>query len=86
VAKRQLASVLVAIGPSRVDDERQWSENMRSYQKGIKVSKTEMKCLDIPGDQFHSEWNYTISRASTRSRNRSSYCLVWNERAKLPGL
>jgi len=32
----------------------------RSYQKGIKVSKAEMKCLDITGDQFHPEWNYTI--------------------------
>jgi Rhodopirellula transposase DDE domain len=25
----------------------------RSYQKGIKVSKAAMKCLDITGDQFH---------------------------------
>ena len=32
----------------------------RSYQKGIRVSKAEMKCLDITGDQFHPEWNYTI--------------------------
>ena len=32
----------------------------RSYQKGIKVSKAAMKALDITGDQFHPEWNYTI--------------------------
>jgi Rhodopirellula transposase DDE domain len=32
----------------------------RSYQKGIKVSKAAMKCLDITGDQFHPEWNYLI--------------------------
>ena len=32
----------------------------RSYKKGIKVSKAAMKCLDITGDQFHPEWNYTI--------------------------
>jgi len=32
----------------------------RSYQKGIKVRKAEMKLLDITGDQFHPEWNYTI--------------------------
>ena len=32
----------------------------RTYRKGIKVSKAEMKCLDIVGDQFHPEWNYTI--------------------------
>ena len=32
----------------------------RSYQKGIKISKAEMKGLDITGDQFHPERNYTI--------------------------
>ena len=32
----------------------------RSYQKGIKISKAEMKSIDITGDQFHPEWNYTI--------------------------
>jgi hypothetical protein len=32
----------------------------RSYQKGIKVSKAAMKCLDVTGDHFHPEWNYTI--------------------------
>jgi hypothetical protein len=32
----------------------------RNYQKGIKISKAAMKCLDIIGDQFHPEWNYTI--------------------------
>ena len=40
----------------------------RSYQKGIKVRKAEMKYLDITGDQFHPEWNYTISpRQSSKS-------------------
>src|SRR6476661_9279588 len=32
----------------------------RTYQKGIKVTKAAMKRLDITGDQFHPEWNYTI--------------------------
>ena len=32
----------------------------RTYKKGIKVTKTEMKRLDITGDDFHPEWNYTI--------------------------
>jgi hypothetical protein len=32
----------------------------RIYQKGIKVSKAVMKSLDITGDAFHPEWNYTI--------------------------
>jgi hypothetical protein len=34
--------------------------DQRNYRKGIKISKAEMKCLDITGDPFHPEWNYTI--------------------------
>ena len=33
----------------------------RGYPKGIKVSDAEMKTLNIEGDKFHPEWNYTIS-------------------------
>ena len=33
----------------------------RSYPKGIKVSDAEMKTLNIKGDAFHPEWNYSIS-------------------------
>ena len=32
----------------------------RTYQKGIKVTKAEMKSLDIHGDKFHPEWNYAV--------------------------
>lgn len=32
----------------------------RTYEKGIKVSKAEIDSLDIVGDAFHPEWNYTI--------------------------
>jgi hypothetical protein len=32
----------------------------RTYEKGIKVSDAEMADLDITGDAFHPEWNYTI--------------------------
>jgi hypothetical protein len=32
----------------------------RTYQKGRKVRKAEMASLDITGDPFHPEWNYTI--------------------------
>ena len=32
----------------------------RSYRKGIKASKAAMKSLDLTGDQFHPDWNYTI--------------------------
>jgi hypothetical protein len=38
----------------------------RDYPKGIKVSDAEMMTLNIKGDTFHPEWNYTISpRAPT---------------------
>ena len=33
----------------------------RIYQKGLKVSKAEIAALDITGDEFHPEWNYTIA-------------------------
>ena len=33
----------------------------RTYEKGIKVSDAEMEMLNIAGDDFHPEWNYTIS-------------------------
>jgi len=32
----------------------------RTYQKGRKVSDDEMKTLEITGDPFHPEWNYSI--------------------------
>jgi Rhodopirellula transposase DDE domain len=33
----------------------------RTYQKGLKVSDAEMQALDLTGDAFHPEWNYTIN-------------------------
>jgi hypothetical protein len=32
----------------------------RTYHKGVKVSNAEMAALDMTGDEFHPEWNYTI--------------------------
>ena len=32
----------------------------RTYEKGIRIKKAEMQRLDIEGDAFHPEWNYTI--------------------------
>jgi hypothetical protein len=31
-----------------------------TYEKGIKVSDAEMAALNIEGDAFHPEWNYTV--------------------------
>ena len=40
----------------------------QTYEKGVKVPDAEMACLDITGDTFHPEWNYTISpRPSLKS-------------------
>jgi hypothetical protein len=33
----------------------------RAYPKGIRVSDAEMDALNIQGDAFHPEWNYTIA-------------------------
>src|SRR6516225_3108598 len=32
----------------------------RTYENGIKVSDPEMDALDIRGDTFHPEWNYSV--------------------------
>ena len=32
----------------------------RTYEKGIKITDAEMEALDIRGDTFHPEWNYTV--------------------------
>ena len=32
----------------------------RAYEKGVKVSDAEMETLNITGDDFHPEWNYTF--------------------------
>jgi hypothetical protein len=36
----------------------------RSYPKGIKITDAEMATLNIKGDTFHPEWNYTIAPSS----------------------
>ena len=42
--------------------------DQRTYEKGIKISDAEMATLNIAGDDFHPEWNYTIKpRRSGRS-------------------
>jgi DNA-binding phage protein len=34
--------------------------DLRSYEKGIKISNEELASLNIEKDAFHPEWNYTI--------------------------
>jgi hypothetical protein len=45
----------------------------RTYEKGIKVSDAEMDALDIRGDTFHPEWNYTVHHGPKSSN--SYFCL-----------
>ena len=33
----------------------------RSYPKGIKISDAELAAVNLTGDPFHPEWNYTIN-------------------------
>jgi hypothetical protein len=40
-----------------------------TYEKGIKVSDAEMEALEIQGDAFHPEWNYTIRPRSVAIRS-----------------
>ena len=37
----------------------------RTYEKGIKISDAEMATLNIEGDTFHPEWNYTVRPRDT---------------------
>jgi hypothetical protein len=36
----------------------------RTYEKGIRIKKAEMRQLAIEGDAFHPEWNYTVKQRS----------------------
>ena len=44
----------------------------RTYEKGIRIKTSEMKRLDIEGDAFHPEWNYTIK--PRHQGNRMTAC------------
>jgi Rhodopirellula transposase DDE domain len=39
----------------------------KTYAKGIKVTDAQMATLNIKGDAFHPEWNYTISPRSPKA-------------------
>jgi len=34
--------------------------DQRDYPKGIEVSNAELAAVNLTGDRFHPEWNYTI--------------------------
>ena len=39
----------------------------RAYEKGVKVSNSDMAAIDIIGVDFHPEWNYTIKPRRTET-------------------
>ena len=61
LTSRQTVVELIASTTTRAGLTVRCELDTRSYPKGIKVSDAEMKTLNIKGDPFHPEWNYTIS-------------------------
>ena len=51
---------LIGVTTTKVGLKVECALDTRTYEKGIKVSHAEMERLDITGDNFHPEWNYTI--------------------------
>ena len=43
-----------------------------TYEKGVKISDAEMASINIIGDQFHPEWNYTIKPRQSAIAKRLS--------------
>jgi hypothetical protein len=58
---RETVVELIASTTTRTGLTVQCALDTRSYPKGIKVTDAEMETLNIKGDIFHPEWNYTIS-------------------------
>ena len=60
LADRAAVVELIAATTTKTGLKVECELDTRTYQKGIKVSDAEMRSLDIRGDKFHPEWNYTI--------------------------
>jgi hypothetical protein len=58
---RQTVVELIASTTTRTGLTVRCELDTRTYPKGIKVTDAEMATLNIKGDEFHPEWNYTIS-------------------------
>ena len=41
-------------------DPRAYQIDLRAYQKGVKVSDAQLDAVNLVGDPFHPEWNYSI--------------------------
>ena len=65
LVSRETVVELIASTTTRTGLTVQCALDTRDYPKGIKVSNKEMDALNIQGDAFHPEWNYTISPEPT---------------------
>ena len=61
LVSRETVVELIAATTTRAGLIVQCALDTRDYPKGIKVTDDEMDALNITGDAFHPEWNYTIS-------------------------
>ncbi len=57
---------LIAATTTKTGLEVRCELDTNTYAKGIKVSAAEMAALNIKGDAFHPEWNYTIAPRSPK--------------------
>lgn len=48
------------MGATKAGLKVEYALDMRTYEKGVKISNAEMDSLGIIGDGFHLDWNYTI--------------------------
>jgi len=67
LADRLTVIELIAATTTKTGLKVECALDTRNYEKGIKVSDAEMKRLDIRGDTFHPEWNYTIMPRTSQS-------------------
>ena len=58
---RETVVALIAATTTKAGLKVRCELDARIYPKGIKVDDAEMATLNIKGDAFHPEWNYTIS-------------------------
>jgi hypothetical protein len=61
LTSRQTVVELIAATTTQAGLKVRCELDTRSYPKGLTVSDAEMATLNIKGDIFHPEWNYTVS-------------------------
>jgi hypothetical protein len=59
-------AVVELIGATTTSLKVECALDERTYEKGIRINKAEMKLLNIQGDAFRPEWNYTIKPRISR--------------------